>query len=124
MPTTANAGFSLIEALVALVVLGTAILVGLELLGAQSFQELDTSNALRAETVISRELEKVRSSKFSTLSSTGFLPDDNYAGLWVRRTVAVVDATTRDVRIDVRWQGASENYVTRSAVTFRCKDAP
>lgn len=117
-------GFSLIECVIAIALIGSSIIAGLELMEAQATQEYDTVNGLRAETILGRELELVRSSTMSTLTSSGYSADARHPEFDVRKTVQAVDANTREVQIHVRWTNSRGTVSTRSVVTFRCEAAP
>lgn len=121
MPASKVDGFSLLECLVATIILGTSILIGIELMGAQASQEYDAVNTLKAETILGRQFEIVRAAKFASLETTGFSADSKHPDFQARRVVTSVNTSLREVLIEVRWTGSSGNTVTKSIVTFRSK---
>ncbi|MEM7261489.1 MAG: prepilin-type N-terminal cleavage/methylation domain-containing protein [Planctomycetota bacterium] len=112
-------GFSLLECLVAVIILGLSIMIGIELMGAQASQEYDAVNSLKAETILGRHFEIVRASKFASLETTDFNPDSKHSDFQARRVVSNVNSSLKEILIEVRWIGSTDHAVTKSIVTFR-----
>ncbi len=117
-------GFSLIECIVAMTILGTSVVAALELFGAQASFNLDAERRIHAYWVLNRHAETIRASRFDSLSSTAWRIDDKYTGMETRRVVTAIDANTKEILMEVRWTNSRGGTSADSAESYRCRKAP
>ncbi len=118
-----QSGLTLVECMIALVLLSTAIMAGLEMLEFHSTVSVRNVQAVRAVTILGREMEIVRASRFDTLDTRGAFPAPRDPDFRVSRVVTPVDASTREVTVTVDWtEDGHARY--RRATTYRNKEAP
>ncbi|MGE3163842.1 MAG: hypothetical protein AB7O52_02985 [Planctomycetota bacterium] len=111
----------MIECVLAILIVGGALVVGIELMGAHASAVEGQDAALAAELSLLNEVEKVRLEDYDTLATTTFAPDSDYPDVEVCHEVESWSAKCSTVRCVVRWRKPSGEYVTRSVTTLRCE---
>lgn len=114
-------GVTLIECILAVVIVGGALVVGLDLMGAHAASVRNQGETLWAELVLANELELVRTDPYDLLESRAFDVDSVNADYEVSRVVAAAGANCVSVQVIVRWVKDSGDVVSRELTTFRCK---
>jgi hypothetical protein len=128
-PRSSEAGFTLVEALVAMLILafGVAAVANLMLVGASSNSVGNASTA--AATLASRELERLKAVPFDTLAAggdldadqAGFFRADDVPGVGLVRTRWLVQPVAGDAQVlflTVRSQGEGALTGARSRAQF------
>ncbi len=117
-------GFTLLECVVAIAVLGLSIMSGLELMGTQAAAAGDNSLSIKAVSALSKELEHVRATKFTALTTTPLHAHVHYSEYMTRRTVSTVNDSMKEVVIEIQWTTSRGDVVSENVTTFCCEDAP
>lgn len=121
MKTARQSGVTLAEALMAIVILGTSVVAGLELFGYQHSSTLGQSQAWTAQRFLQREYEWVRVVPYEQLSSSSFEDVAEDASYQIGQTVSALDANSLEIELVIRWINQRGLVQTRSVTTVRCE---
>ncbi|MEM7168478.1 MAG: type II secretion system protein [Planctomycetota bacterium] len=120
-PKFRRAGVTLLECVVAIAVLGTAVVAGLEMLGSHQAAAAREESIWKALLVLDNETEKIKVSHYDQLATTAFTVSADDPAYDVRWIVNQETVSCRRVTIEVRWASPSGRYDRRSLEVVRCE---
>lgn len=112
-------GFSLIECMCALAIIGTALVASLSMYSAQESALATQRHEARARAYLMREFEWTNALPFEVLTSMDWTPIVSDGDFEVRRDVRSLSSNMCEVRVSVRWLSTSDASRTESLYTVR-----
>lgn len=117
-----SAGFTLLECVVAIAIIGGGIVAGLELTTTQMTINERSLQTSEAQFHLERELELVRLQVFDALKTTDFAAVPEDPSYEIRRVITEVDAYTKIVQLEVRYFRSALRTDTLSLIRCRAGD--
>lgn len=115
-----QAGVTLFECIVALIIIGTSILAGLTLLETRRTVSTDGQLALEAHRFLQRAYEEGHVLGYDGVVADDFAPVPENPDYELRRQVTDLNADTRQVTIEIRWSTATGQLRSESLTTLFC----
>ena len=116
-----RSGFTLLECVASLMIVGTSIIAGLSLFALHDQSYATQSDAYQALGYLQRDMERIRVIEWDALVTTDFAPVPEDATFALRRVVTTVDAVTTQVVVEIQWITDLGVLRTDSLTTLRCK---
>ena len=114
-------GFSLLECLAAIVILGSSLVAGLSLLGFHEQMTMANEATRKAHVFLDREIERIHATPFPALKTTSYAPLPENSAYQMRRVTQSIDADTKAVTIDVLWTTPWGLSRTDTVSTLSCR---